>query len=121
MPATGSRFAKPVKKCFKSTEQWVYCGIDFSSLEDYISALTTKDPEKLKVYIDGYDGHSLRAWYYFPEIAKAGLKLADKNEICYTAKVGNKFIDFTENQLIFYKNKTLTGKQLWELLQNSLK
>src|SRR5690606_32526700 len=33
--------------------------------EDRISALTTKDPNKLKVYIDGYDGHCLRAYAYF--------------------------------------------------------
>lgn len=43
-------------------------GADFRSLEDYISALTTKDPNKLKVYTDGYDGHSLRAFSYFPEL-----------------------------------------------------
>ena len=91
------------------------------NVEDRISALTTKDHNKLKVYLDNYDGHCLRAWYYFPEIAKAGLKFADENEICYTAKVGDKFIDFTENQLICYKNETLTGKQLWELLQDSPK
>ena len=41
--------------------------MDFASLEDRISALTTKDPEKLKVYTDGYDGHSLRAFAYFGE------------------------------------------------------
>lgn len=42
-------------------------GLDFASLEDRISALTTKDPEKLKVYTDGYDGHCLRALSYFRE------------------------------------------------------
>jgi DNA polymerase-1 len=41
-------------------------GADFNSLEDYISALTTKDPNKLKVYMEGYDGHSLRAFSYWP-------------------------------------------------------
>lgn len=40
-------------------------GLDFASLEDRISALTTKDPNKLKVYTDGYDGHCLRAYAYF--------------------------------------------------------
>jgi hypothetical protein len=50
-------------------------GLDFASLEDKISALTTKDPNKLKVYTDGYDGHSLRAFAYFgilmPDIRQA--------------------------------------------------
>jgi DNA polymerase-1 len=43
------------------------CGLDFSSLEDRISALTTKDPNKLKTYTEGYDGHCLRAYSYFTE------------------------------------------------------
>jgi DNA polymerase-1 len=46
-------------------QQWIFGGADFNSLEDYISALTTKDPNKLKVYEQGFDGHCLRAAYYF--------------------------------------------------------
>lgn len=65
LPATGTRYAKLVKSCFKAPPGWFFCGIDFNSLEDRISALTTKDPNKLKVYTDGYDGHSLRAFAYF--------------------------------------------------------
>jgi len=49
-------------------------GLDFSSLEDRISALTTKDINKLKVYSDGYDGHCLRTYHYWtskmPDIEK---------------------------------------------------
>lgn len=43
----------------------MFAGADFNSLEDYISALTTKDPNKLDVYLKGFDGHCLRAAYYF--------------------------------------------------------
>ncbi|ANJ20707.1 DNA polymerase [Dinoroseobacter phage DS-1410Ws-06] len=60
-----SRLAKLVKECFEAPPGWLFVGLDFDSLEDRISALTTKDPEKLKVYTDGYDGHSLRAYGYF--------------------------------------------------------
>lgn len=56
---------KIIKSCFQAPPGWFFCGIDFASLEDRISALTTKDPNKLKVYTDGYDGHSLRAHSYF--------------------------------------------------------
>lgn len=56
---------KLIKSCFKAPPGWFFCGIDFNSLEDRISALTTKDKNKLKVYTDGYDGHSLRAHAYF--------------------------------------------------------
>lgn len=67
LPATGSKYAKLVKKMFGAPKGWLFVGLDFNSLEDRISALTTKDPNKLKVYTDGYDGHSLRAYYYFTD------------------------------------------------------
>lgn len=59
------RLAKLIKECFEAPPGWMFCGLDFDSLEDRISALTTKDPNKLKVYTNGYDGHSLRAYGYF--------------------------------------------------------
>ena len=61
----GSVYGKLIKSCFTAPEGWIMCGADFASLEDRISALTTKDPAKLKVYLDGYDGHCLRAFKYF--------------------------------------------------------
>lgn len=60
-----ARIGKLIKSCFTAPEGWLFCGADFNSLEDYISALTTKDPNKLDVYIKGFDGHCLRAAYYF--------------------------------------------------------
>jgi len=60
-----SRLAKYIKQCIKAAAGWVLVGLDFDSLEDKISALITKDPNKLKVYTDGYDGHCLRAFSYF--------------------------------------------------------
>lgn len=54
-----------LKECFTYEGGWLFMGLDFASLEDRISALTTKDPNKLKVYTDGYDGHCLRAYAYF--------------------------------------------------------
>lgn len=66
LPAN-SKYAKLIKSCFQAPPGWLFCGLDFDSLEDKISALTTKDPNKLKVYTDGYDGHCLRAFSYFGE------------------------------------------------------
>jgi DNA polymerase-1 len=62
---SGSTYAKLIKMCFVAPPGWLMVGLDFNSLEDYISALTTKDPNKIKVYTDGYDGHSLRAFTYY--------------------------------------------------------
>ena len=45
-----STFGKLIKSCFAAPEGWLFVGADFNSLEDYISALTTKDPNKLRVY-----------------------------------------------------------------------
>ena len=64
---SGSTYGKLVKQCFQAPEGWVFAGADFNSLEDYISALTTKDPNKMKVYLEGYDAHSLRAYSYWPD------------------------------------------------------
>lgn len=67
LPSSGTKYAKPVKKAFLAPVGWLFMGIDFDSLEDKISALTTKDPNKLKVYTEGYDGHCLRAYSYFSD------------------------------------------------------
>ena len=65
IPSTGTKYAKVIKGCFEAPTGWLMIGVDFDSLEDKISALTTKDPNKLKVYVGGFDGHCLRAKSYF--------------------------------------------------------
>ena len=67
LPATGSKYAKVIKSCFQAPKGWLLCGLDFNALEDHISALLTKDSNKLKVYLDGYDSHSIRAYNYFKD------------------------------------------------------
>lgn len=66
LPAS-SKYAKLIKSCIQAPPGWLFMGLDFASLEDKISALTTKDPNKLKVYTDGYDGHCLRTFTYWPD------------------------------------------------------
>jgi DNA polymerase-1 len=43
---SNSTYAKLIKKCFIPPNKNVFMFSDFSSLEDRISALITKDPEK---------------------------------------------------------------------------
>ena len=45
------KISKLIKSCFAAPKGKIFAGLDFASLEDRISALTTKDPNKLKVYM----------------------------------------------------------------------
>lgn len=65
LPSTGSKYAKLIKSCFSAPTGWLFTGIDYWSLEDRISALTTKDTNKLRVYTEGYDSHCLRSFAYW--------------------------------------------------------
>lgn len=67
VPSTGSRYSKLIKECVVPPHKYLFAGADFSSLEDRISALTTRDPSKLAIYLKGYDGHCYRAYYYFKD------------------------------------------------------
>lgn len=85
LPAN-SQYGKLIKSCFVGPTDWLFCGADYNSLEDMISALTTKDKNKLKVYEDGYCGHCLRAYAYFkdelPEVRQA-----EEHERCFSIEL----------------------------------
>ena len=102
---SGSTYGKLIKKCFKAPKGWLFCGADFSSLEDYISALTTKDPNKLKVYSDGYDGHCLRAYAYFkdelPEVRQAS-----DTDRCFSIEIDGQLLLCKSGDLIKIDNGT---------------
>ena len=84
-------YAKLIKNCFISPPGWIFAGADFDSLEDKISALTTRDPNKLKCYTDGYDGHCLRAYSYF------GSQMPDITKKIKKAKLPGKFYKITHD------------------------
>lgn len=116
LPSTGSKYAKLIKSCFKAPEGYLFIGLDYHSLEDYISALTTKDPNKLKVYLDGYDGHCLRAYSYFGE-QMPDIEIAEPEEECYKIELDNGDILYIhENENIEYQGKIYKGKELYNLL-----
>ena len=100
-----------LKKCFQYVPGWLFTGLDFASLEDRISALTTKDPAKLAVYLYGFDGHSLRAHSYFSE-NMPDIERAPEGAKCYKALVGDREIYFHEFEIIEYMGEQMTGADL---------
>lgn len=46
---------------------WLFAGADFASLEERIGAILANDPERIKCYTDGFDGHSMRSFRYFSD------------------------------------------------------
>lgn len=100
-----------LKKCFQYVPGWLFTGLDFASLEDRISALTTKDPAKLAVYLFGFDGHCLRAHSYFPE-NMPDIERAPEGAKCYKALVDGREIYFHEFEVIEYMGERMTGADL---------
>lgn len=102
---------KLVKSCFMPPPGWLFTGLDFNALEDRISALTTKDPNKLAVYLYGFDGHCLRAQSYFGE-NMPNIERAPEGAKCYKALVGDQEVYFHEFEIIEYMGERLTGADL---------
>lgn len=97
---SGSTYGKLIKSCFKSPKGRVMIGADFDSLENKISALTTNDPNKLKVYTEGYDSHSLAAYSYWPEQFK-DIPQATKEEECFKVILKDNSVTYlTKTELI---------------------
>lgn len=78
---------KLIKSCFKAPPGWLFCGLDFASLEDRISALTTKDPNKLKVYV----GH-----------------------ITFSVVINGEVHHIRDDTTVSYRGQKFTGKQFYD-------
>lgn len=102
---SGSTYGKLIKKCFSAPEGWIFAGADFSSLEDYISALTTKDPNKLDVYLKGYDGHCLRAYAYFKD-EMPEIRQAEETERCFAIEVSGQTLLCKSGDLVVMPDGT---------------
>ncbi len=87
-----SKYGKIIKSIFEAPPGWIFCGLDFASLEDRISALTTRDPNKLAVY----QGH-----------------------IVYEVDIDGTIHHIRDDDVISYDGKTYTGQQFYDLFQSS--
>jgi len=120
IPSSGAtkvkqRLAKLIKECFEAPPGWLFVGLDFDSLEDKISAVTTKDPEKIKVYSDGFDGHCLRALAYFKE-HMPDIEMVPEGATPYKAVVDGKEVYFHSDEEIEYQGQKLLGHELFAQL-----
>jgi DNA polymerase-1 len=91
LPA-GSKYGKIIKSIFQAPPGWLFCGLDFASLEDRISALTTRDPNKLAVY----QGH-----------------------IVYEVDIDGTIHHIRDDDTISYDGKSYTGQQFYDFFQSS--
>lgn len=87
LPSSGNKYASLIKACFIAPPGFVLVGADFASLEDRISALTTKDPNKLKVYV----GHNI-----------------------YKLTINGACHDIRDDATINYDGRTYTGEEFYK-------
>lgn len=106
------RLAKLIKECFEAPPGWLFVGLDFESLEDKISAVTTRDPEKIKVYTDGYDGHCLRALAYFGE-QMIDIELCPEGATAYMVEVNGNKVYFHSEETVIYLGEEMKGQELY--------
>lgn len=109
------RLAKLIKECFEAPPGWLFVGLDFESLEDKISAVTTRDPEKIKVYTDGYDGHCLRALAYFGD-QMPDIELCPDGATAYMVEVNGNKVYFHAEEQINYLGQDMLGADLFNLI-----
>ena len=64
---SNSIHGKLVKTCFQPSNQELFVGADFNSLEAMVNAIMTRDPNKLAVYENDLDSHSWNAFGYWPD------------------------------------------------------
>ena len=94
-PSSG-RFAKPVKRCFIAQEDFIVATIDFSALEDRVIANLSGDLNKISIFLEGIDGHSLATCYYWTDKVKE--VVGDFTEIKEGAKLLKKAVDSGNNK-----------------------
>lgn len=100
---SNSIYGKLIKECFGCTDSWLFGGADFNSLEDMVSALTTRDTNKMKCYLDGFDGHAMRTASYFMQ------QMPDiKEELDEIAKPGQTYkLTFEDGTVKYYNASSL--------------
>jgi len=61
---SGSKFAKLIKDCFVAPDNYLFCGSDYNALESTVGAKLTQDPNRMKIFTEGWDSHCFNTFYY---------------------------------------------------------
>ncbi len=64
LPAQG-KMGKLIKSCVVAPEGFLFAGADYNALEARINAIVSQDPNRIKIYTQGYDSHCLNAYSYY--------------------------------------------------------
>lgn len=64
LPAQGA-MGKLIKSCVVAPEGYLFAGADYNALEARINAIVSQDPNRIKIYTQGYDSHCLNAYSYY--------------------------------------------------------
>lgn len=78
---------------------------DSNALEDRASAIKTNDPNKIKIFKDGFDSHSLKSTYYFPDL----LPEIDRNDPNSVIIVKNEYGNIRDDSKPITFGKTYGG------------
>ena len=86
-------------------------------VEDKINTLLTGDPNKVKVYSEGFDSHCFRTYYYWKD-QMPDIQQANEDEQCFklTLEDGSELTVKASDTLIYRGKETIAQ----ELLQNML-
>jgi DNA polymerase I len=64
LPAHGD-MGKAIKSCVRAPEGYLFAAADYNALEARINAIVSQDPNRIKIYTQGYDSHCLNAYSYY--------------------------------------------------------
>ena len=79
-----------------------------------INALLTKDKNKMAVYEDGYDSHSLRSYFYFKDKVDE-IRQAEPTDKTYL--INGQYLLGTDT--LTYQSKTYTVEEFYETFKTN--